>query len=287
MKKIKAFHILFFMFTIFWLNMGCAKKMETVKSSMGIEDGAVRVPEKDSKDTVALKGTPSVKEDIKGIKEERLPNDAASVEAASDNKKDLNLSEVASKSGTETKPEDGKLSLLPTDINPMEAPNKDIQHAGDEAEQTAKLETGLDKETRLAINNEVFLAKNDTETITNKKISGREDSGLKDIFFVLDGWTIQDELKDILEHNAKYLISNHALQIQIQGHADERGTNEYNLALGERRAKSAAKFLIDLGVDEDRIFFVTLGEERPFCTDHEDFCWSQNRRGHFLVIERQ
>ena len=287
MKKIKAFHILVLMFTIFWLHIGCAKKMETVKSSVGIEDGAVRVPAKDSKDSVAVKGAPGIKEDIKGIKEERLPNDPESVETASDNKKDLEVSEISSKGGTETMPEDGKISLLQTEINPLEAPNKDFQHAGDEAEKAAKLETGFDEETRLAINNEVFLAKNDTGTITNKKISGREDSGLKDIFFVLDGWTIQDELEDILEQNAKYLISNHALQIQIQGHADERGTNEYNLALGERRAKSAAKFLIDLGVDEGRISFVTLGEERPFCTDHVELCWSQNRRGHFLVIERQ
>ena len=287
MKKIKAFHILFFMFTIFLLDIGCAKKMETVRSSMGIEDGEVRTPIKESKESVALKGAPVNKEDIKGIKEERLPNEEVSVETASDDKKDQKLSEISSKGGTEATPVDGKVSLQSTEINPLAAPNKDVQHAGDEAEGALKFDSGLDKEMPLVKNNEVFLAKNDTGTIMSKKISGHEDSGLKDIFFVLDGWTIQDELKDILEQNAKYLVLNHASQIQIQGHADERGTNEYNLALGERRAKSAAKFLVDLGVDKDRISYVTLGEERPFCTDHEESCWSQNRRGHFLVIERQ
>ncbi|MEK6576372.1 MAG: OmpA family protein [Nitrospirota bacterium] len=113
---------------------------------------------------------------------------------------------------------------------------------------------------------------------------GREDSGLKDMFFDFDSWIIKGDFIGTLEQDAKYLISNPGLKVQIEGHADERGTNEYNLALGERRAKSTRKFLVDMGVGPERISIISYGEERPFCREHGESCWTINRRGHFLII---
>ena len=69
----------------------------------------------------------------------------------------------------------------------------------------------------------------------------------------------------------------------IEGHADERGTVEYNLALGERRAKAAMNYLVAQGVQASRFTVISYGEERPFCTEHNEACWSKNRRAHFLV----
>ena len=72
----------------------------------------------------------------------------------------------------------------------------------------------------------------------------------------------------------------------IEGHADSRGTNEYNLALGERRASSAKDYLVSLGIAGSRISVVTKGEEQPFCTEETEACWAQNRRGHFIVTAK-
>lgn len=114
---------------------------------------------------------------------------------------------------------------------------------------------------------------------------GREDSGLKDIFFEFNSWIIKGDFIGTLEQDAKYLILNSKLKVQIEGHADERGTNEYNLALGERRAKSTMKFLMDMGIGPERISIISYGEERPFCKDQRESCWRINRRGHFLIID--
>ncbi len=82
-----------------------------------------------------------------------------------------------------------------------------------------------------------------------------------------------------MKENPDYLIL-------IEGHCDERGTNEYNLALGERRAKSTMNFLVSQGVQANRITLISYGEERPLCTEHNEACWAQNRRAHFLVKAR-
>ena len=76
-------------------------------------------------------------------------------------------------------------------------------------------------------------------------------------------------------------------KVEIQGHADERGTNNYNLGLGERRAQSVKKYLMALGIEKDRLYSISYGEERPFCKDSNQNCWWQNRRGHFLIATSQ
>jgi peptidoglycan-associated lipoprotein len=110
-----------------------------------------------------------------------------------------------------------------------------------------------------------------------------ETSALRDVHFDFDRYEIRAQDKGVLDENAKWLKSNANAFLLIEGHADERGTNEYNLALGERRAKAARDHLVSLGIDGGRITLISLGEERPTCTERTETCWAQNRRAHFLV----
>jgi peptidoglycan-associated lipoprotein len=110
-----------------------------------------------------------------------------------------------------------------------------------------------------------------------------ESAALRDIHFDFDQYRIRPEAGRALETNARWLKSHTGAILLIEGHADERGTNEYNLALAERRAGAARDYLIALGVARTRINVVSYGEERPVCADRLESCWAQNRRAHFLV----
>ena len=109
---------------------------------------------------------------------------------------------------------------------------------------------------------------------------------LKDIHFDFDKYDIRPSDAKTLDANAAWLKSHADYLALIEGHADERGTNEYNLALGERRAKSARNYLVSQGVQASRITIISYGEERPQCTEKNEGCWSKNRRAHFLVKPR-
>lgn len=109
--------------------------------------------------------------------------------------------------------------------------------------------------------------------------------GLNDIFFDFDRSLIRPDARRVLEENARWLKQNGNRRIVIEGHADERGTNEYNLALADRRALATKRYLVSLGVDPDQIRTISYGEERPFCTQHNEQCWQQNRRGHFVMAD--
>jgi peptidoglycan-associated lipoprotein len=104
---------------------------------------------------------------------------------------------------------------------------------------------------------------------------------LDDVFFAYDKADLSDAARASLQKDATFLQKWQTTKVQISGHADERGTNEYNLALGERRASAARDFLVGLGVLASRIAIVSYGEERPFCKEQTEPCWQQNRRGHF------
>jgi peptidoglycan-associated lipoprotein len=109
---------------------------------------------------------------------------------------------------------------------------------------------------------------------------------LKPIYFDFDKYDIRPADAKVLDANASWLKSNAAQLVLIEGHCDERGTNEYNLALGERRAKSTMNYLVSQGVQASRITIISYGEERPVCTQHNEECWSKNRRAQFLVKPR-
>jgi len=108
-------------------------------------------------------------------------------------------------------------------------------------------------------------------------------AALKDIHFDFDKYDIRPGDTRILEENARWMKANPNHLILIEGHADERGTNEYNLALGERRAKSTMNHLVSLGVQAGRVTTISYGEERPLCTEKNEGCWARNRHAHFLV----
>jgi peptidoglycan-associated lipoprotein len=109
---------------------------------------------------------------------------------------------------------------------------------------------------------------------------------LKDIFFDFDKYDIRPSDARVLDANAAWLKSNATHLVLIEGHCDERGTNEYNLALGERRAKATMNYLVSQGVQASRITIISYGEERPVCKEHNEACWAKNRRAHFLVKPR-
>jgi len=109
---------------------------------------------------------------------------------------------------------------------------------------------------------------------------------LGDVYFDLDNAAIKDEGKAALSANATWLKRWPSTRINIEGHCDERGTAEYNLALGERRANAVKAHLVELGVPGDRIVIVSKGKEAPFCTEKGEACWQQNRRGHFIVTAK-
>lgn len=107
--------------------------------------------------------------------------------------------------------------------------------------------------------------------------------GPSDAYFDYDKYTIRDDARAALENNARWLNANPKARVKIEGHCDERGTNEYNLALGERRAQAVKRFLVTLGVDGGRLSTISYGEEHPVCKDQNEACYAKNRRAHFTV----
>jgi peptidoglycan-associated lipoprotein len=114
----------------------------------------------------------------------------------------------------------------------------------------------------------------------------RNNAALKQIFFAFDKADIRPDDAQTLTASAAYLKANPNQLILIEGHCDERGTSEYNLALGERRAKAAMTFLVSNGVEASRITTISYGKERPVCTEKNEACWSKNRNDTFLTKDR-
>lgn len=108
---------------------------------------------------------------------------------------------------------------------------------------------------------------------------------VQDAFFDLDKSDLRDDARSALTKDAEFLRSYPQVRISIEGHCDERGSTEYNLGLGQRRAAAAKNFLISLGISGDRMETTSWGKERPFCTEHTEQCWQQNRRAHFVMAQ--
>jgi peptidoglycan-associated lipoprotein len=108
---------------------------------------------------------------------------------------------------------------------------------------------------------------------------------VKDAFYDFDKSELRQDARDALTKDAEFLRSYPQARISIEGHCDERGSTEYNLGLGQRRAEAAKNFLISLGISADRLTTVSWGKERPFCTEHTEECWQQNRRVHLALVQ--
>ena len=111
-------------------------------------------------------------------------------------------------------------------------------------------------------------------------------SSVIDAYFDYNKADIRADARDALAKTAEFLRGYPQIKINIEGHCDERGSTEYNLGLGETRAQAVKQFLVSLGVQAERMNTVSLGKERPFCTDSNEGCWQQNRRGHFVLAAR-
>jgi len=109
------------------------------------------------------------------------------------------------------------------------------------------------------------------------------DKQVKDAYFDYDQADIRADARDALSQTAQFLRSYPQLKVVVEGHCDERGSTEYNLALGDRRAAAAKQFLVSLGISADRMETVSYGKEKPFCTASNEECWKQNRRAHFVM----
>lgn len=106
---------------------------------------------------------------------------------------------------------------------------------------------------------------------------------LKDVYFDFDRYDLRADAREILKANSAWLKANSGAQVQIEGHADERGTTEYNVALGSRRSESVKDYLVTLGTSADRLSTISYGEEVPVCREQTEDCWQKNRRVRFVV----
>lgn len=112
----------------------------------------------------------------------------------------------------------------------------------------------------------------------------REQFVNQDIYFDFDSYTLRSDARAVLEQKAAWMKTNPGANVQVEGHCDERGTNAYNLALGERRANTVKQYIITLGVNGGRISTISYGEEQPFDPGHTETAWAKNRRAHFVLL---
>ncbi len=124
----------------------------------------------------------------------------------------------------------------------------------------------------------------------NFELNGDSDSnkagGLKTVYFDFNSSQLTSDAKGVLSGNAEFLKANPSVKVQVEGHCDERGGVQYNLALGENRAKAVREYLSTMGVDSSRITTISYGKERPVAFGHDEEAWGQNRRGNFVVTAK-
>ena len=116
-------------------------------------------------------------------------------------------------------------------------------------------------------------------------LEGRTSAPLLPIYFDFDKSNIREDQRARIEQDAAFLKQNQAVKVRIEGNTDERGTSEYNMALGERRAMSAKKYLMNLGIHADRMHTISFGEEKPLLHGHDEYSWAQNRRDDFVIAK--
>jgi len=149
---------------------------------------------------------------------------------------------------------------------------------------------GLDKNpSEERVGGSTLMAKADPDSASRQMDEIRAEqsasaaAGLRDVFFAYDSFSISEEGRQALSRNAEWMKSNPSAQLKVEGHCDERGTSAYNLVLGEKRAKAARNYLVELGVAANRLAVVSYGKERPFCNERAESCYAQNRRGHVVI----
>lgn len=112
---------------------------------------------------------------------------------------------------------------------------------------------------------------------------GAVEGPLRNVNFDYDRYDLRPDMREILKSHAAWLKANPQVTVQVEGHCDDRGTNEYNLALGAKRAETVKRYFIDLGIPPSRLSTISYGEELPLCKEQDEACWAKNRRAHFAV----
>lgn len=151
------------------------------------------------------------------------------------------------------------------ETTPVETPAEDTADA--EAAEKARLEAERIK----------------AEEEERARAAARADFGNEDIYFEFDSASLLPMAQDLLSKKAGYMLAMSGLSVTIEGHCDERGTDAYNMALGERRAEAAKAFLVNLGISPSQIETISYGEERPMDTGKNEAAWAKNRRAHFVI----
>ena len=165
-----------------------------------------------------------------------------------------------------SKPSD--LNVETTTVAPPSTPTTEVQPPRDQTRQDQTEDPLLSQDMQ----------------IVNDELRRRGFS--PDVYFAFDDFSLNDDARGKLARNADLLKGQPRLALTVEGHCDERGTSEYNLALGERRASAVKSYLSSLGVGAERMRTLSYGSERPVCTEHEESCWSQNRRAHMVITGR-
>lgn len=154
----------------------------------------------------------------------------------------------------------------------------------DLSETTVATEAGTEVDTRSGIGSEESLVSDSRRGGAEEVIlEGRSSGPMLPIYFDFDRFNIRADQSNRIEDNADFLRQSSSVVVRIEGNCDERGTNEYNMALGERRARSAKKYLENLGISETQIETISYGEEKPLNYGHDELSWSQNRRDDFVI----
>ena len=141
-------------------------------------------------------------------------------------------------------------------------------------------------EGRLPEEGKIGEEKLDEEALKGEALSSRVQEEMLDINFEFDQFMLTDTARQKLSKNVSILSKYSDVKVLIEGHCDERGTEEYNLALGERRANAAKEYMVTLGINESRLSTISYGEEKPLDPEHSDVAWAKNRRVHFEIVTK-
>jgi peptidoglycan-associated lipoprotein len=148
------------------------------------------------------------------------------------------------------------------------------------------MSSGCSRKPKPAVVPATLEPKATTEVVTPPEVKPETETApvleLNDVFFDYDRFVLRDDAREALTGDGKFLVGNAGAQVMLEGHCDERGTVEYNLALGERRAGAVKGYLVQYGVDPSRLRTISYGEERPFALGQDEAAWSQNRRVHVV-----
>ena len=180
-------------------------------------------------------------------------------------------------------PEVGSAEVGSAEVGSAEVASAEVASAevASELPPRAKEAKDVDVLTNDDIKDDV---EDEVETTPEVPDEGRKDSKLEHVFFGFDQYSIRQDAVSVLEKNAEMLNGLYkGDDVLIEGHCDERGTTDYNVELGKRRAQAVKDYLVDLGVKASRIRIVSYGKERPFCRESKPACWQQNRRAHFVL----